>query len=423
MLEFRHAARAFARTRWLQWTLRTRDDVRRYQRGRLARLEQCVERDIPFYRDLSARGFANWPIIDKAALLSDFARFNRASLELDEVRAILAAGGSAVRGQVVGHSTGTSGNRGYFVIGNAERFVWLGTILAKTLPDALWRRHRVALALPGFPSLYRSASSGSRINLRFFDLADGVDAWADEMRQFAPDTIVAPPKVLRLLAERNMLTARTIFSCAEVLDPIDRAQIEAATGQMVREIYMATEGLFGVSCTHGTLHLAEDNVHFEWEDAAPDSALKMPIVSDFTRRAQAMARYRMNDLIELDERPCPCGSPLQPVRRIVGRRDDMFLLAARDGGLRHVTPDVLRNAMVQADRRIQDFRIVQTGASAIAVTLDAQLPRECGEAVQSTIDAMAARLGLRPVVLTLSYGIAIPFDGKLRRVVRQWQSD
>ena len=51
-------------------------------------------------------------------------------------------------------------------------------------------------------------------------------------------------------------------SGAEVLDPIDRTVIEAATSAVrVREIYMATEGLFGASCRHGTLHLAEDAVH------------------------------------------------------------------------------------------------------------------------------------------------------------------
>ncbi len=49
-----------------------------------------------------------------------------------------------------------------------------------------------------------------------------------------------------------------------MLDPLDRAAIEAATGVTVREIYMATEGLFGVACPHGTLHLAEDVVKFEW---------------------------------------------------------------------------------------------------------------------------------------------------------------
>ena len=41
------------------------------------------------------------------------------------------------------------------------------------------------------------------------------------------------------------------FQRAEVLDPIDREIIEKTAGQRVREIYMATEGLFGVSCKMG----------------------------------------------------------------------------------------------------------------------------------------------------------------------------
>lgn len=423
MLEVGRAAYAFAHTRWLQRRLRTRADVLRYQQGRLVALKRRLERGIPFYRDLAARGEHEWPVIDKATLLASFDRFNVAGLTLDEVRGALAAGGSHVRGHVVGHSTGTSGNRGYFVIADAERFVWLGTILAKALPDALWRRHRVALALPGVSSLYRSASHGSRIRLAFFDLAQGVDAWADELERFAPDTIVAPPKVLRWLAERRRLSAETVFSAAEVLDPIDRAVIESASVGPLREIYMATEGLFGVSCRHGTLHLAEDAVRFEWLDVAPGSMLRTPLVTDFVRRAQAMVRYRLNDLIELDDRPCRCGSPLQAVRRIAGRQDDAFLLASVGAGSRMVTPDVLRNAVVDADHRITDFRIVQTGAAEIHVQLPEGLPSRCVRAVEARFEALRVQLGLAPLTLVIAAGIDVPYDRKLRRVVREWQPD
>ena len=48
----------------------------------------------------------------------------------------------------------------------------------------------------------------------------------------------------------------------------------------------------------------------------------------------------------------------------------------RDAGgasWRMITPDVLRNAVVDADRRIQDFRVIQTGTSAIDLVLDAKL--------------------------------------------------
>lgn len=413
------AAAAFARTRWLAKRLRSPEDVARYQRDRLhALLRRCV-RDFPYYRDFRPSKLEDLPVMDKSSLLAHFAALNRSGLELADVRAALSRGEERLAGYVVGQSTGTSGNRGYYAISEMERYEWLGTLLAKALPNALWRRHRVALALPGLSQLYRSASSGSRIVLGFFDLAKGIDTWASKFSRFAPDTVVSTPKALRHLAERGYLHAHNIFSGAEVLDPLDRAVIEAASGTRVREIYMATEGLFGVACPHGTLHLAEDVVHFELQSAAEGSELLTPLVTDFTRRTQAMIRYRMNDLLALRAEPCPCCSPLQPVRSIEGRRDDVFWLQA---GLawKLVTPDVVRNAIVDVSPTIGDFRAVQTGPRHIEVALPAGLPPELDGAV-----ARALRLRLAPFVadaiqVRVVHGFELPMDRKLRRVRRDW---
>jgi putative adenylate-forming enzyme len=422
LLQHAHTVSAFARTRWLQARLRSKSDVRRYQDRQLARLARAACAAIPFCRDLPADRFEAWPVVDKAQLLANFEKLNCAGITLAEVRQALASGQDRVRGYVVGQSTGTSGNRGYFVASDAERFTWLGTLLAKTLPDALWRRHKVALAMPGMSSLYRSSSQASRIALGFFPLADGVEAWAEEFVRFDADTIVAPPKVLRRLAEEGRLAARHIFSGAEVLDPLDRAVIEGITGQVVREIYMATEGLFGVACRFGTLHLAEDLAHFAWEFPVSGSELRMPVVTDFVRRAQLMARYRMNDLLELSQTPCSCGSPLQAVRRIEGRRDDVFELRAADGNFRLVTPDILRNAVVDADPRIQDFRILQTGPETIEVQLPEALKGAADGAVSAALAGAARRLGVAPAIVVRA-GIATPYDRKLRRVMRLWKPD
>ncbi len=414
------AAQAFAKTRWLAKRLRTRADVERYQAARIDAMLQDTVRHSAFYRGTPAKSLEDLPVIDKRKLLSNFPQLNAGGITVEQVRATLGAGDDRIGNYVVGQSTGTSGNRGYYVISNSERFVWLGTLLAKALPDALWRRHRVALALPGLSSLYKSAASGSRIQLGFFDLAHGVDAWADALVAFAPDTIVAPPKVLRHLAERGMLHAQTIFSGAEVLDPLDRRIIEGATGTRAREIYMATEGLFGVACPHGTLHLAEDVVHFGWEKPSAQSGLLSPLVTDFTRKVQVMARYRMNDLLELSHTPCPCGSPFQAVARIDGRQDDIFILPAAYRGQRMVTPDVLRNAVVDADRRILDFRIVQTGPAQVRVLLDAALAPEVDDAVIASIQRLCDGMGLARVEVALERGITVDSSVKLRRVRREW---
>ncbi|MEG3177674.1 F390 synthetase-related protein [Sphingomonas sp. RB3P16] len=415
-----YAASAFLRTRWLAARLQTPTDVRRWQAKRLANWLKTAVPRVGAFAGAGVTRLDQLPFMDKATLINAFGEYNRPIISAEEVRAAIDGGADRVRGYPVGQSTGTSGNRGYFVISDAERFVWLGTILAKALPDVLWHRHRVALALPGFSTLYRSAEHGQRIALRFFDLGLGVDAWADELVGFAPDTIVAPPKVLRRLAETGRLTARNVFSGAEVLDPLDRAVIEAATGITVREIYMATEGLFGVSCPLGTLHLAEDAVKFEWE-ASGDSGLVTPLITDFTRRTQIMARYRMNDLLALAETRCPCGSPLQPVARIEGRQDDIFELRGIDGAWRMITPDVLRNAVVDADRAITDFRIVQTGADAVRVELDAALPHGSDAQVIASLGALFDRVGVVAPAITVTRGLILDFDRKLRRVRREWR--
>ncbi len=414
------AAQAFGRARWRAHALRSRAAIDAYQARALHALVTGVLPQFPYYAARMPLDFATLPVVDKAELTANFQLMNRAGLSADMLRAALAEGEQRLAGRIIGHSTGTSGNRGYYVISDAERFVWLGTLLAKALPDALWRRHRVALALPGLSDLYASARGGSRITLGFFDLAQGVGAWRERLRAFGADTIVAPPKVLRALAEDGALTAQHIFSAAEVLDPIDRAVISAATGRVVREIYMATEGLLGVSCAHGTMHLAEDVVHFGWLPVAGDEGLKNPVITDFTRREQALVRYRMNDLLRLRDAPCPCGSAYAMVESIAGRQDDICLIDGDDGAAIAVTPDVLRNAIVDAHPAITDFRVVQTGPCQIEIALPHDVPAEADAAVAALLRQRLALLGVVVADIVITRGITTPFTHKLRRVQRSW---
>ena len=417
-----HALRSFAQTRWLTRRLKRRQDVLRWREARLTLFLRKIAPRAPFYAALRAAQLEDLPIIDKAALMADFAAFNTHGVTYQQARAALDRGDERIGGLIVGQSTGTSGNRGVFVISEAERFTWLGVILAKTLPDFPLVRHKVALALPGYSQLYASAAQTSRLTIRFFDLALGVDRWRADLIAYAPDTIVAPPKVLRALAEAGGFAPTNVFSGAEVLDPLDRAIIEAGFGAPVREIYMATEGLFGVACPHGVLHLAEDVVAFEWEPVASGSDLVAPIVTDFTRSTQIMARYRMNDLLRVSPLACACGSPLEAVASIEGRQDDVFRLSADAGdALVMITPDVVRNAVIDADRRILDFRVIQVGAGEVELFLDERLSPEAGSAAALALRSALAKAGAGPVEVRLRSGLDTPFDRKLRRVRREWR--
>ncbi|OZB12467.1 MAG: hypothetical protein B7X53_18055, partial [Hyphomonas sp. 34-62-18] len=311
---FTLAAFIEARRRLMLW--KDREGLLRAQEKRLYAFLRRKAVKVPAFESIRGRFLQDWPIMDKAALMANFERYNRLGLTAAEGWAHLEAG-TAPKGYAIGASTGTSGNRGLYIVSERERYRWLGTILSRALPDFLARRHRVAIVLPANSRLYDAANESGRLQLRFFDLGQGIEAQFAPLAEFQPTVIVAPPKFLRALAESDtQLAPQRIFSGAEVLDEEDRRIVEKRFDIIVREIYMATEGLFAIACPHGTLHLLEDQVAFEFLPVEGSSNLVTPLITDFSRETQVMVRYRMNDVLELAPIPCPCGLPHRAVQQV-----------------------------------------------------------------------------------------------------------
>ena len=107
---------------------------------------------------------------------------------------------------------------------------------------------------------------------------------------------------------------------------------------------------------------------------------------------------------------------------MIGRQDDCFDLPRRSGGGRlTITPDVLRNTIIDADRRIDDFRLRQTGPRDVELLL----PRGSADTAQQ-----AARLALLSLLnrLDVDADLAVKIEElsatsitKLRRVERRWK--
>lgn len=406
---------AFWRTTARAKRLRTRDQLLKWQSTRLERFLKNTAPKVAAFASVESPRLTDYPVMDKDALMSGFHRYNVPGISAEAGWRAFDTSGRIGRFSV-GASTGTSGNRGLYLVSDSERYLWLGTLLAKALPDMLTARYRVAVMLPRSSRLYDAANESGRLALKFFDLADGLDAQLPAVAAFRPNVFVAPPHALLALARADLALAPLhVFSGAEVLDPADRHEIEARFGLVVREIYMATEGLFGVACIHGTLHLCEDCVAFEWE---PSGDLSAPLVTDFTRRTQMMIRYRMNDLLKLSDSPCLCGSPLQAVTAIAGREDDTFELTGVNSHMVRLSPDVIRNAVVAASRMITDFRVVQTAPDSVSLTLPPQLAAEVPAAERALRD-LFARHGAHPLIDSRTAPLLPPQGGKLRRVIRQ----
>lgn len=411
---------AYADAKRLDMT-RSRARIERQQARWLAGLLRDVARSSSFYREYAARPFADWPIIDKQIWMDRFDHINTVGARRADVFDIASRAettrdfASTWNGFTVGLSSGTSGARGLFMASPAERAQWAGTLLAKLMDGNILRRERIALVLRAGSSLYDSVQA-----LRFrFEFIDQTWPWPRIVESLVynnPTILAAPARVLRLLADQRVpLRPRRIISVAEVLDELDRRRIEGRFGLRVEQIYQATEGLLGISCEHGLIHLNEPfiMVEPEWQDAAHTRMI--PVVTDLKRRSQPVIRYRLNDVLRVANRPCGCGRASVALAGVDGRRDDVLWLDGT-GALIPIFPDVLARTILRGVEDLCDFEVEELVrghwrlglAPTPAPSVGARLLQDCA--------AMARSLGAEPPRMDVTDIQPLPFTQKQRRI-------
>ena len=100
--------------------------------------------------------------------------------------------------------------------------------------------------------------------------------------------------------------------------------------------------------------------------------------------------------------------------------DDLLFLPGSDA-LITVTPDVVRNAIVGADRRIDDFRLAQTAADRLELSLPSAPPAEAAEAARAALERQLAAIGATATIDVVTAPVLEVSVRKLRRVERRWQ--
>ncbi|SNS53748.1 putative adenylate-forming enzyme [Noviherbaspirillum humi] len=418
---------AFSYFRARRLTFQSRASLENYQTKKLAEFQRkLVSRSRYFarFRDLP---ILEWPIIDKSLMLNEFDSMNTAGIKLQEVvKTALACERSRdfrpkVNGVNVGLSSGTSGQRGVFAIGDAEAARWAGIILAKTLPGSLFSRERVALFLRANSNVYESVQS-RRLTFRFFDLFTSLDNNLSLLEDYRPTILIAPAQVLREIAlsvksGQVRVSPKRVISVAEVLEPLDRILIEGVFGK-VHQVYQATEGFLASTCRHGTLHLNEEYVHVEpqWLDA--ERRRFMPIITDFTRFVQPFVRYRLNDVL-IAGRPCTCGSATRTLEAIEGRCDDMLVMPGNSRSEVTVFADMLSRVFARSLPMEADYRLIQRCETSLH--LHANIADTALEDLRKELEAALALLDVKVGALRwhLHRQVPAPEAGsKRRRILR-----
>lgn len=421
--------------RMRRWT--DRESLDRWQEKRVRAHLKWVRHESPFYRELWGNmDLAQWrefPAIDKAAMMNHFDTLNTVSIRKEEAFA-LALQAERTRdftpmiGQVtIGLSSGTTGSRGLFLVSKEERLAWAGTVLAKVLPGSIADDYRIAFFLRADSNLYGTVGGGG-LQFLFYDLLDPLALHLVRLRKQQPELLVAPPSMLRLLAEAQRegklhMSPGKIVSIAEALDPLDRMYIEETFGQKLHQVYQCTEGFLGSTCAHGTIHINEDIVCIQKDYVDRELRKFVPIITDFSRRAQPIVRYRLNDVLTERESPCPCGSPFLAIESIEGRCDDLFYFPAMDGnGWVRVFPDFITRTVLAASADIEAYRVVLHAPDRMRVHLSVarEVREEACERVAAAIAGLCERLGCRPPEIEFAEYTFIPGNRKLRRVERRF---
>lgn len=430
-----------------QWRWRTLRGAQlaAFQDRRAQQIICGVQKESPFYRvHWAGADITDWrtlPTVDKGLMMANFSGFNTVGIthtvalyaaQQAELAANLESplGDHAGRPLTAGLSSGTSGERGLFLITEQEIAMWAGVILARALHGLPQRQQRVAFFLRAFSQLYSGVNSPF-LQLRYFALTQSTNEVVAILNRDQPQIIVGPGSLLaELAAERNRgaltVAPERLIAVAEVLEPHDAAALQATFGVPVHQIYQCTEGLLAISCAQGRLHIQEDLVALQLEPLPTvpgESQRYTPIVTDLWRTTQPIIRYRLGDIVQLDEEPCPCGSAFRVLRRVEGRMADTCYFTTSDQRSLPFYPAQLSQIVRANLPSAIEYQLVQRQDDQLDIYLAPLAVDEFANValqVETGVTAAITGYGCQPPALQLHCGLPQrPPTSKRRRVQRQ----
>ncbi|TCS96859.1 F390 synthetase-related protein [Hazenella coriacea] len=427
----------YIKTKWGR-SFSSREELEHWQDQQVHKHLKWIIPRSPFYQQyIGNRPLSEWrsfPTIDKKIMMDHFDTFNLAGLHKEEAyRVALQAEESrdfspTIGKYTIGLSSGTSGHRGLFVVSDQERFRWAGYVIAKLLPRSLLSTHRIAFFLRANSNLYTSVERGN-IQFCFFDLMLPPEEHVERLQLFQPTLLVAPPSMLRYLADQQLqnqlaIQPQKIISVAEVLDPLDQTVMTEAFGQVIHQVYQCTEGLLATTCEHGTLHINEDLLVVQKEYLDEEKRKFSPILTDFSRITQPIIRYRLNDILTERSAPCPCGSIHLALEQIEGRCDDLFYFLSTDGSKQvPIFPDFIRRAIITVDAEIEEYKVIQIGSQQIeiAIKTEEHVEEQAKQLIIQSFDRMTQEMNVQMPTLQFVPYQYTPGTTKLRRVEQKWK--
>jgi phenylacetate-CoA ligase len=205
--------------------------------------------------------------------------------------------------------------------------------------------------------------------------------------------------------------------------PATRAAIESSWGARVIDHCGMTEtGPMGVECLDNPagIHLLESEFIAEVIDS--ETARPVPpgvpgelVVTNLGRLGSPLIRYRTGDVVRIDPRPCPCGSPFVRLDGgILGRTDTMIHIRGNN-----LYPSAIE-AVLRAIPGLSEYRVEVDRSGALAelcITVEPAADADGALLAQDVSRAIRDELLLRAVVSVVPAGSLPRFEMKAKRLV------
>lgn len=406
-----------------------RPELEHWQREQLLSHLEDIKEKSPFYKkyyeNYDTYYLKKLPLINKQIMMDNFDELNTKGISKDEALELAFKSEESrdfsptIDNVTVGLSSGTSGNRGLFLVSKEEQMKWAALVIKKLLPKPWIQKQTIGFFLRANSNLYTTINKGF-IKFKFFDLLEDLDVNMEKLNKLNPTILVGPPSMLRFIAENQNegkinINPKKIISVAEVLEDIDKKYISRTFNQIIHQVYQCTEGFLGYTCKYGHLHLNEDMVLFERKYL--DYERFIPIISDFCRKTQPIIKYELNDILVENKGPCKCGSLFTRIDRIEGRSDDIFYVKAEDGKEITIFPDFIRRAIISASNNIEEYRAIQEDEKTITIELKGKISKSIEQKVKDNIYNLLDSSSVVNIHFK-EYNIK-PSDTKLRRIQRK----
>jgi phenylacetate-CoA ligase len=350
---------------------RSPEGIKAQQLRKFRRLIAYAQRKSPYYRELiSSRGIdinscvpEDFPVLTKSILMENFNDIvTDRRITREGIAEFLEASknpSDLFRGRyTVVHTSGTSGEVGYFVYSSTD---WArGVSHALRINPVRPGKRRMAFygATEGHFTGVTFAASAQRSILKLkysvatYDINRPIAEVIDGLNAFQPDILMGYASSLAILAQRQArgelnISPRWIESSGEVITSADWELIESTFGVPLFNVYASTEHLLmGMgSRRFGGTYLFEDELIFE---LAPNHTL----ITNLFNYTLPLVRYRMDDILERQEDSQKI-YPFTKIRNIEGRSEYVPHFINSRGEEDFISPHIINEFFVRNVRRFQ----------------------------------------------------------------------